>query len=444
MDVGGVMGTIVKNVSIVTGQAEAPFIRHGYFKFADGVIVSVAEGTPSPEEIDRVEVIDGKGKWVMPGMINTHGHLGMSLLRGHSDDLPLQSWLTEKMWPFEGKMDREAVHHARQLAMAEMIKSGTTTFLEMYHLYMDDLAEAVVEQGPRAVLMRSMIGLCSESEQREKLKEAVTFATTWNGDGNGRITTMMAPHAPYTCPPSFIEMIVDEADRIDLPLHTHMAETQREVEEHRKTYGVHPLVHFEQLGFLKDRHWLLAHCVHLGEEELDILEQHPSVHVSHNPMSNLKLGSGIANVQSMLERGINICLGTDSVASNNHLDLVEEMRIAALLQKGAVLDPTAVPAETAIAMATKNGAKALRLPQVGTIEAGKRADFIMIDPQCLHLQPHEHVMSHLVYALKGADVQDVFVEGAPLMLNKELKTFDEEKLQFEANAHYQRICEKLK
>ncbi len=330
------------------------------------------------------------------------------------------------MWPFEAKQDLAAVKAGRELALAEMIKTGTTTFLEMYHLFMNELAEDIERVGVRATLMRSMIGLCPREEQDEKLAEATNFAKSWHQRANGRIQTMMAPHAPYTCPPDFIERIVAVASELDIPVHMHLAETRAEVQEHVKKFGRHPLVHLEELDVLEDIPWLLAHAVHINQAEIELLSRY-SIAVSHNPNSNLKLGSGIAPIQQMVEAGVLVALGTDSVAANNSLDLFEEMRTAVFLQKGIAENPAILPAGTALQMATLKGAEALQFHNVGKIEKGWQADFIMIEPRAPHLQPRQHIQSHLVYAAKGSDVTDVYVQGRPLLENGELLTLDEEK-----------------
>lgn len=431
---------LIKDAAIVTMDAENPFIDNGFLVIIDGKLIEVGSGSPTDkQEADAAEVISAKGKWLMPGLINTHGHIGMTLLRGHSDDLPLHRWLEEKMWPFEGKQDEEAVRAARALALAEMIKSGTTTFLEMYHLYMEQCAEAVEEAGMRATLMRSMIGLCSKEEQEAKLAEAAGFAKQWHESADGRIRTMLAPHAPYTCPPAFIERIVEEAVRLQLPVHMHLAETKKEVADHIEQYGCHPLDHLARIGVLDAVPWLFAHGVHLAEPQLERLARTDAT-ISYNPKSNLKLGSGIAPVKEMLERGIRVSLGTDSVAANNTLDLFEELRIGNLLQKGSYQDATALSAGTTLELATVNGADALQFPALGKIKAGYQADFILIDEERLHVQPAAHVLSHLVYAVKSADVTDVFVQGRALMRNRSLLTLDEEKIRYQANREYEKVC----
>lgn len=437
--VGEIMSILIHTVSIRTDEKSSNWIEDGYIIINEGVFKKIADGKPSEKELTEAgEVINGRGKWVCPGLVNTHGHAGMSLLRGYSDDLPLDQWLKEKMWPFEGKLDLEATKAARGLAMVEMIRSGTTTFLEMYHLFMHEFAQDITDAGMRATLMRSMIGLCSKEEQKEKLLEAVEFAKTWHKGADSRIQTMLAPHAPYTCPPEFIEMIVEEAIKLDLPIHMHLAETRKEVREHIQQYHHHPLEHLEKLGFLNEARWLFAHGVHLNEEHIDLLAEYKAG-ISHNPISNLKLGSGVAPIAEMLQKGVEIGIGTDSVASNNTLDMIEEMRMAAFIHKGIAEDPILIPAEVAIKMATKNGAQLLEHDKTGEIKTGYKADFMIIDSHGAHMQPASNRDSHIVYAAKSSDITDVYVDGLPLMRNKELLTLDEEKIKFEANEHYQRV-----
>ncbi|WP_413380575.1 amidohydrolase [Alkalihalobacillus sp. 1P02AB] len=433
---------IIKNVKIIS--IEQKTVIDGYLEIDGKIIKKVHEGEPSLEIVNQASrVIDGKGKWLLPGFVNTHTHVGMNLLRGYSDELPLQRWLQEKMWPFEAKLDRASVAAARRLALVEMIKSGTTTFLEMYHLFMDDFAEEIQDVGIRATLMRSMIGLCPTDEQEAKLKEAKEFAINWHQKAEGRIQTMLAPHAPYTCPPNFIKRIVEEAAVLQLPVHMHLAETKKEVDDHMNQYGLHPVHHLDQLGVLKEVDWLFAHGVFLEDEHLEVLQSAKSVSISHNPISNLKLGSGIAAVSKWQQYDLNICLGTDSVASNNTLDMVEEMRMAALIHKGIERDPTAVPSIDALHMATLNGINALQFEEVKGIKEGGEADFVLINGNQAHLQPEKQIFSHLVYALNSQDITDVYVQGVALMENKQLLTLDEEKIIYEANREFRQVISRL-
>ncbi|MFD1426121.1 amidohydrolase [Kroppenstedtia sanguinis] len=399
-------------------------------------IAQVGTGNP---RIDADEVISMQGKLILPGWINTHGHAAMTLLRGFADDLPLQVWLEEKVWPMEARFAPRQIRWGTSLAVVEMIRGGTTCFTDMYD-HMDEVAAVVEESGIRASLCRGVIGLGSQEERKAKRQEAVRFAREWKGGAEGRISVMIAPHAPYTCPPEYIEELVADSAELGVPIHIHMSETEAEVEQNQRDYHARPVDHLLRLGVF-DRPCLVAHAVHLTSEEIEILAE-KDVKVSHNPGSNLKLGSGIAPIPEMLNAGIRPSLGTDGAASNNNLDLMEEVHLAALIHKGARRDPEAVPAEIALRMGTSYGAEALFLEdQIGSLEVGKQADLISIDLKGAHLQPVHDPVSHLVYAASREDVQDVFVAGRPLMRNRELLTLDEEKIRFETNRAFAEIAQ---
>lgn len=407
----------------------------GHMVIEDGQITKVQAGVPDQEETFD-QVVNIPKRLYMPGLINTHNHAAMSLLRGVGDDLALQVWLEEKMWPNEAKFTDESVYWGSALSIVEMLKSGTTTFLDMYDR-MDQVAKAAEQIGIRACLTRGMINFGGEEEGRAKLAEAEAFARNWHNQAEGRITTMMSPHAPYTCPPAFIAQVVEAAQQLHLPLHTHMSETLHEVLDNEKRYGQRPVAHLNALGFF-DGPSLVAHAVHLTDEELDIL-QDKQVKISHNIGSNLKLASGVARVTDMLKRNICVSLGTDSSASNNNLDMFEEVRLAALVHKGVSGDPTAVPAFTALEMGTVRGAEALFLPQLGKLAAGWKADFISIDLDQPHLCPASDYVSHMVYAASGADVRDVWVDGRQVVKNREMLTVDEDQVKYAFTKCYERL-----
>ncbi len=393
-------------------------------------------GQEDVEAAPEDEVVNGSGKLFMPGLVNTHGHAAMSLLRGLKDDVALQVWLQEHMWPMEAKFTAADVRVGTLLAVLEMLKGGTTTFMDMYD-HMDEVARVVEETGIRACLTRGVIGLCSEEEQKRKLEEAVRFARQWNRAADGRITTALAPHASYTCPPAYIEEIVRAAHDCDLPIHIHMSETAREVQDNVDAYGVRPVEHLRRLGVFA-RPTLVAHGVHVTDEEIAVLAEH-GVGVSHNPGSNLKLASGIARVPELLRAGVRVSLGTDSAASNNNLDMFEEMRLAALLHKGVTGDPTAVPASAALRMGTVEGARSLWLDDVGTLAEGMKADFIALDITAAHFQPATDLGSHTVYSASAGDVVDVWVNGKQLVKNRSCLTIDEERVVREANDALRRL-----
>lgn len=421
------MRTAIINGLIVTIDEVNRIIKNGVLIIRDDTIEYIGENMPDSTQFDQV--IDAKNKIVMPGLINTHGHSPMALLRGVSDDLPLQEWLEKKIWPLERQFTEEHIYWGSRLAIIEMLKTGTTTYSDMY-IYMDIIAEAVKDTGIRGNLSRGIIGFGDSKEKNKKLLEAADFAKKWNNSADGRITTMMSPHSPYTCDPEFIKEIVQAAEELNLPIQIHLAETSGEVELSINQLGQRPVELLADIE-LFNRPTLVAHGVHLLPQEIEILAD-KNVMVSHNPGSNLKLGSGIAPIPQLLKQNITVSLGTDGAASNNNLDLFEEMRLAALIHKGVNQDSTLIDALTAIRMATINGAKSLFIDQYsGSLAVGKKADLIMLDVNQPHFYPMYDPISHLVYTASGADVTDTFVNGQQLMKDKELLYIDEEQIYYE-------------
>jgi len=417
--------TLIREVTVLTLQANDELIRDADVVVDGQTISYVGPQKLWEENFDRI--INGRGKLLLPGFVNAHGHAAMTLFRSYADDVPLMDWLEKRIWPVEAKLKREDVYWGSMLAILEMIKCGTTTFTDMY-FFMDQVAEAAEEAGIRAVLARGLIGIGQMAEKG--LEESEQFIKTWQGRGNGRITTMLGPHAPYTCPPEFLQRVMALQETLAVPIHIHLAETRDEVERITKEYGVLPTVLLKNIGLL-ERPVLAAHCVHLSVEEMDILKE-CNVHVAHNPGSNLKLGSGIAPVPELLSRGITVGLGTDGAASNNNLDMIEEMRLAALIHKGSRMDPTVISAREALAMATREGAKAVFLEKVGVVAPEMKADIIMLDLQRPHLTPQHDLAAHLVYAAQPSDITMVMVNGQILLENGQLTTLDEEKIIFQA------------
>ncbi|SDN36461.1 amidohydrolase [Alkalicoccus daliensis] len=424
---------ILKNVVIVN-PGEKPY--KGFVTIEKDKFISVSPGDPKSQGIPEE---DGCGGWLLPGLVNTHGHAGSSILRGAGDDMALDTWLKTVMWPNESKFTEETVKAATNLAMAEMIKSGTTTFLDMYHLFVDQFAERIADTGLKAVLGRGMIAFGTEEEKQSRLEASKHLIQQFHGSADGRLHIAVTPHAPYTCPPEFMLKAVELALDKNVLFHTHCAETKKEVEEHYSTYGIHPVDHLHKLGAYSGKS-LLAHAVHVTEAHIDLFAAH-KVSISHNPMSNLKLGSGIAPVAEMIKRKVNVSIGTDSTASNNSLDMVEEMRMAALLPKGRQEDPTVTNADQSFSAATVGGARALHLNKTGMLKPGWFADMILIDPKGLHLQPQslEKIKSHILYAMKSSDIQSVWIHGKQLLKNRELTTLDEEKIIYEANIQAQKL-----
>lgn len=425
----------IENGILITMDDANPVV-HGHMVITNDVITYIGETAPTELE-EGVQRIDGSKLAFMPGLINTHGHAAMTLLRGYSDDQNLQVWLEQKMWPMEAKYVDQDTRSGSALAIMEMLKSGTTAFVDMYDR-MDQVAQVVEQSGMRGILSRGVIGLCSEEVQQAKLTEAIAFARDWNGKADGRITTMISPHAPYTCPPDYIEKFVQAAHDYDLPLHTHMSETLAEVEQNVRDYGCRPVEHLDRLGFFT-RPSLVAHAVHLTDDEIAILADR-KVAVSHNPVSNLKLASGVARVPELLRAGVTVSLGTDSVASNNNLDLFKEIKFAALLHKGVSGDPTVIPAMEALRMGTVYGARSIwQEGTIGQLAVGMKADFIAINIEQAHFYPQTDMVSHLVYSGSGRDVVHVWVDGRQVVHNGECTLLDEEKILYEAAASFERL-----
>lgn len=418
------MKTLIRGATVITVNDNFDIIDDADVVIDQESITYVGAQKEWSEQFDKV--INGRGKLLSPGFVNAHGHAAMSLLRSYADDVPLMYWLEKRIWPIEAKLKREDVYWGSMLAIVEMLKGGTTTFTDMY-FFMDQVAEAAEESGIRAVLSRGLVGI---GEMADKgLEESEQFVQTWQGRG-GRITTMLGPHAPYTCPPDYLKRVMTLQEKLNVPIQIHLSETTDEVERIRKQYGVSPTVLLKDTG-LFTKPVLAAHCVHLTDEDMDILKEF-NVHVAHNPGSNLKLGSGISPVPDMLGRGITVGLGTDGAASNNNLDMMEEMRLAALLHKGSRMDPTAITARDALAMATRESAKAVFLDDVGVMAAGMKADLIMLDLHKPHLTPQHDLVAHLVYAAQPSDITMVMVNGNILVEDGNLITMDQENIMFQA------------
>jgi 5-methylthioadenosine/S-adenosylhomocysteine deaminase len=429
------MSRILIHHAWIIPMTEETWIEQGYLVIDGQRITEVGKGD-YPGEVHRFDrVIDASGKLAMPGLINTHGHAAMTLLRSYADDLPLMEWLQTRCWPIEDRMTAKDIYWGTQLAVLEMIKTGTTCFTDMY-FHMDEVARVAEQSGIRAVLSRGMIGF--EPKGAAAIQESRAFIRAWHGKGDGRITTMVGPHAPYTCPPEYLKTVVQLSEELEVPIQIHLSETAGEVEQCREQTGMTPIALMESLGVFT-RPTLAAHCVHVTEEDMDIMAKH-DVRVAHNPNSNLKLGSGIAPVSRMLQKGITVGLGTDGAASNNNLDMFEEMRYAALIHKGAGMDPLAVPAFKALEMATKDGARALFLEEkLGTLQPGALADLILLDYEKPYYHPRHNPLAHIVYAGQAGDVTDVIVNGQILMENRTVKTLDEERIYHEVK----RVCERL-
>ncbi|MEW6448016.1 MAG: amidohydrolase [Bacillota bacterium] len=416
------MKILIKGVTVIPVTGADKIIRDGAVAVQDGEIVYVGPSGGVPEGFDEAEVYGGPDMVALPGFVNAHTHAAMTLFRSYADDLPLMKWLEDSIWPLEAKLSGEDVYWGTLLACAEMLLGGTTTFADMY-FFMDRVAAAVKECGIRASLSRGLIGVAPNGQRA--LTESREFIREWHGKADGRITCMLGPHAPYTCPPEYLKKVVSLAEELGVGVHIHVAETKQEIDVIYQQHGCSPVVLLERTGLL-DLPVLAAHCVHLSAEDIEILAKKGTA-VAHSPESNMKLASGIAPVTKLLGAGVTVGVGTDGAASNNNLDMLEEMRAAALLQKVANNDPEALPAYTALEMATIGGARALGLGDIiGTIEAGKRADIILLNLRKPHLYPPHDIVAHVVYAAQAGDVDTVIVDGNVLVEAGWLRTVDTE------------------
>ncbi|MGI5911994.1 MAG: amidohydrolase [Syntrophomonadaceae bacterium] len=416
------MKILLKNIGLLSMIENKAYLEDAYMVIEGQFIKVIGQGTPPAGEYDKV--INGQNRVVLPGFINCHTHAAMTLLRGYADDMPLMDWLQNKIWPFEAKLTADDIYWGTMLAIAEMIKSGTVCFADMY-FFMDAAAQAVERSGIRAVLSRGMVGVGPEHELA--FSESREMIDKWHGACNGRINCMLGPHAPYTCPPGYLKRVIRLSDELGVGLHIHIAETRGEFEDIQRIYGNTPVKHLDSLG-LFERRVLAAHCVHLNHEDIEILAA-KQVGVAHNPESNMKLASGICPVKTMLDKGIIVGLGTDGASSNNNLDMIQEMRSAAYLQKVNMMDPTVIPAWQALEMATINGARVLGLEnEIGQLKPGFKADMIIISFREPNLLPVHDPVANIVYSAQAADVETVIVDGNILMEDRIIKVFDEEEV----------------
>jgi 5-methylthioadenosine/S-adenosylhomocysteine deaminase len=401
-----------------------------------------ARAAAPPFEAD--EIIGGAQFVALPGLVNTHTHAAMTLLRGYADDMALEPWLHEKIWPFEAHLNAEDVYHGTRLAIIEMLLSGTTALCDMYHFY-EEGTRAYIESGLRACPSAVLLGFLPDAQQ--KIEKGIAFVQEYSGAGQGRITPFFGPHSLYTCGPEHWKSIVEAAHALNVPITTHAAETCRAVEIITQTWGASPIQTLHNIGALEGP-LLAAHCVHTDAADRALMQQRDEngdtfLRVLHNPTSNLKLASGFAPVPQYLSENITVGLGTDGTASNNDLDMWEEMRLAALLHKATTGDPTVVSAQQALLMATREGAKCLNLQNdIGTLETGQKADIVLMDFDKPHLTPRHNVVSHLVYAARASDVDTVLVDGRVLVRGGELTKMDAEAVCAQAEKRAARLVEK--
>lgn len=383
-----------------------------------------------PADFAPDRTIDGKDHFAVPGLVNGHTHASMTMLRSYGDDMELMDWLNNRIWPTEAKMVEKDIRVGGELALLEMIKTGTTAFSDMYGPHMESVIEATIQAGIRGVIARGAIGLFPAG--RQILEDNVHLYENYHGAGDGLITIMMGVHAPYTCPPEFCAYARELAGKYNIPIHIHMSETQAEIKQIQEQYGKRPFKYIEDTG-LFDFPAIAAHCVWLDDEDIAIMKKH-NISAIHNPGSNMKLASGVSPVPRLIKEGVNVALGTDGASSNNNLDMLEEVRLAAMLHKVNELDPLAVPAKEALKLGTENGAKALLLDKVGKLEPGYKADIVLYDMNRTEWCPRHDLVSLLVYSANSTSVDTVLCNGKIVMEKGEVLTLDEERILHEAQA----------
>ena len=413
------MRTLVTNAYVLDMVGEVPNIEKKDILIENNIIKKIEKDIDKEIEVD--EKINAKNKLVMPGLINTHTHLAMSIFRGYKDDRKLMDWLENAIFPVEDKLEPDDIYWNSYLSCLEMIKSGTTTFNDMY-FGMNKTIEVAEQSGLRAVVAWSM----TDDSIRDKVEKTREYFKKYNYEGS-RIKVYVSAHAPYSCNPDTIKLCVDLAKELGTGIHIHLSETLDEEDTMAERYGKRSAEYLNELHVF-DVPVVLAHGVYLNESDLEILKNIKGG-ISHNPISNCKLSSGICDVINLRKNGINVGLGTDGIGSTSTLDMFEEMKTAAYLQKVNKMEPTVITAYDILKMATIEGAKVLGLDdEIGTIEVGKKADMIFIKTDKLHLCPENDLCANLVYSANGADVDTVIIDGKIVMQNRKMKYTDEKEI----------------
>jgi 5-methylthioadenosine/S-adenosylhomocysteine deaminase len=408
----------IKNAHYLNSLSEPCF---GHILIKDGLIAKITQDIP--KQLEKEQIVDASDFIVIPGLINSHTHLPMVMFRGLGDNYSLHRWLNEIIFPLEAQWTSEDIYISTMMAISECIHSGCTCIADMY-FFIEEMAQAIHDSGIRAALS---LGLVKSSGDKGLLQSEKIF-NTLNGSSDGRVSIHLAPHAIYTCPPSFLKEVVDLAGKLKSKLHIHINETQKEIVDHEIAYKKHPIETMADIGMF-DLSVLAAHCVYLSSNEINILKQAKDVLVVHNPSSNMKLASGIAPIFSLQQLGIPIAIGTDGAASNNNLNMFFELRLACLLAKVSNLDATVLSAKEAIEMATRIPGKFLGPTKLGLIEENAPADLVFLEANRAHCLPFHNIASNLVFAMNGSEVDTLIVNGQILMQSKRIIAFDEERIK---------------
>lgn len=424
------MSILIKNISYLDIEEEKIVDKADIF-IEENKIKKIGENLDQKAD----QVLDGENKLLTPGFVNAHTHLGMSYFRNYADDLALMDWLENEIWPIEAKLNAEDIYWSSMLSIIENIKSGVTSFCDMYY-EMDRVGDAAIEAGIRGVLTRGLTDVDGKGE--EKLQEFDDLYNNYHEKSNGRIKVVPAPHAIYTCSTEFLKEIAKRSlERYDSLIHIHLSETLTEVENSKKEYGMTPIEYVNSLGLL-DSQIIAAHCVHITDEEIELVKDKKFYPV-YNPSSNLKLASGFTPVDKLLKNNITMALGTDGDSSNNNQDFVEEMHIGGIVNKAVTMNEKAVPAIEILKMATINGAKALGFEKLGLVKEDYLADLTIFDLNSNSFTPRNNLISALVYSASSSDVESVICDGKFIMRDRKLVNIDEEKIREIVNKRWEDI-----
>jgi len=422
------MSILIKNANIIDMVEEVPSVKKGDIYIEKNVIKKIGKNL----ELNADEIIDVTGKIVMPGLVNTHTHLPMSIFKGYKDDRSLMDWLNNAIFPIEDKFQEDDFYYNSCLSILEMIKSGTTTCNDMY-FGTEKIIEAIEKTG-----IRANVSWCiTDNSIRDKIEKTREYSRKYN-DVDSKIKVWVSPHAPYTCNPETTKLCVDLAKELNTGIHVHVAETQDEKNIIKEKYGKTPVEYLKDLNVF-DVKTVLAHGIYLSDSDIEILKS-KDTGVAHNPISNCKLSSGICDVTKLHLNKINVGIGTDGSGSTTTLDMFEEMKLTAYLQKVNTLNPVSIKAYDVLKMATIEGAKVLGLDkEIGTVEIDKKADLIIIDVNKPHLYPINDIVTNLVYSANGADVESVIIDGKIVMNNRNVLTINENEVLEKVKNN----CEKL-
>jgi 5-methylthioadenosine/S-adenosylhomocysteine deaminase len=431
---------IVSNAHVLTIGAQDRFEvrRHQDILIDAGRIVQIQPTDPTATA-QAHEVIDAREKLAMPGLINTHSHVPMVIFRGLAEDVSIERWFNEYMWPLESNLTEEDVYWGMLLGLVEMIEGGVTTVADHY-FFMDQAAQAVKEAGTRAALGWAVFG----DRGYAALDETAAFAERWHGQANGRITTWLAPHAPYTCDDDFLRVAVGHARRLGLGIHIHAAEEMGQTQASLQKRGITPIKVLEETGIL-ELPTLIAHGCGILPEDIELLKRYSAhVGVAHCPKTYLKLGMGLTPIAGLREAGVAVGLGTDGAVSNNTLDIFESLRLMALLQKHEARDPEVMPIPDALMIATTGSARVVGLgDQIGQLTPGYRADLILVEMSGSHCQPLHSLTASLVYNIRASDVQTVIVDGQLIMRDRQLLTLDKAQIIKEVSRSMDRLAQRV-